>query len=119
MANADIEKKKQQLYNILKKGCTKEVLNELRDLAHSITAPVPAGYDQGHTMEDINAITRNIHITLQTEEMFNACISAEESSKSAKESCTIAKRSCRWAAMAAIASLISAIVALIILFATK
>jgi hypothetical protein len=95
MTNADIEKKKQQLYNILKKGCTKEVLNELRDLAHSINAPVPASYDQGHTMEDINAITRNIHITLQTEEMFNACV--------------FAKWSCLFAAVAAIVACISVI----------
>ena len=98
MTNKTIEQKKQELYSILKKGCTKEVMNELRDLANSINAPIPASYNDGHDMERINDITRNIHITLQTEEMFNACV--------------FAKWSCFWAAIAAIAACISVVLVL-------
>ena len=46
--------------------------------------------------EDIcNEIDHNIHYTLQTEEMFNACVSA--------------KRSCFWAAVAATVAAVSAV----------
>ena len=51
----------------------------------------------------IKEISNNITYKLQTEMMFNACISAEESSK-------LAKRSCRWAAIAAIAACIGTII---------
>lgn len=54
-------------------------------------------------------IIHNIHYTLQTEMMLNACISAEESANQSKKSCI-------WASVAAVTSLISAVAAWIMLF---
>ncbi len=50
----------------------------------------------------VKEINDNISYKLQTEMMFNACVSAKESSE-------LAQRSCRWAAIAAIAACVGVI----------
>jgi hypothetical protein len=72
---------------------------EMKKMAESGSHTIDLYERKCATCEDIcNEIYHNIHYTLQTEEMFNACVSA--------------KRSCRWAAIAAIASCISVILVL-------
>jgi hypothetical protein len=110
MTNIEIEKAKIDLDEISKIENERGKWDQLVALAQKLNAPIPP---RSILSDGINAITRNIHIVLQTEMMLNACISAEDSSKSAKESCTIANRSCKWAAVAAIAALIGAIVSLV------
>ena len=93
MTNKEIKKAKQELYRILKEGDPdQQKVNKLRDLAGKLNAPIPV---EGSWMAFVDKITRNIHIVLQTEEMFNACV--------------FAKWSCLWAAVAAIAACISVI----------
>jgi hypothetical protein len=58
-----------------------------------------------------NELCGNIYYALQTEEMFNASVSAEQSCELAKQSSATAKQACFWAAFAAILSLITAIAA--------
>ena len=55
----------------------------------------------------IKEISNNITYKLNTEMMFNACVSAQESSELARRSCNIAKWSCIFAAIAAIAACVS------------
>lgn len=59
----------------------------------------------GEQLKVLEAITKlyyqNILYTLNTEMMYNACVSAEESSE-------LARKSCRWAAVAAIVACIGA-----------
>ena len=59
---------------------------------------------------DTHVLYHNIHTHLQSEMMYLACVSAEESSKSAEESSRIAKRACIWAAIAAIVACIGIII---------
>lgn len=55
----------------------------------------------------VKEISDNITYKLNTEMMFNACVSAKESSELARRSCNIAKWSCIFAAIAAIAACVS------------
>lgn len=57
----------------------------------------------------VKEISNNITYKLDTEMMFNACVSAQESSELARRSCNIAKWSCIFAAIAAIAACIGTI----------
>jgi hypothetical protein len=97
MKNKEIEKTKQDVYEIQKKPDSRQQLEPIQDVAKRIGAPllVPHSEEQKHF---INETIHNIHIVLQTEMMFNACI--------------FAKRSCFWAAIAAIAACISVILVL-------
>jgi hypothetical protein len=122
MTREQIEKYKQELYEINKVGNPKEQWMQLVALAEKLNAPIPE-HNPEFLLGPINKITRNIHTVLQTEEMFNACVSAEQSCGLAKQSCELAKQSsttakwaCIWAAVAAIASAIGSVAALMALF---
>jgi len=106
MTNEEIEKYKQELYEIQRIEVDKKKLEQLIVLAEELNAPAPAGTN---IRESINTITQNIHIVLQTETMLNACVSAEQSS-------TTAKRACIWAAVAAGISLLGVIASWIMIF---
>jgi hypothetical protein len=120
MKNREIEKYKKELVKITKEldiaknehlGPWLEKLQkgvkEIQKLADDVST---YKYYQGQLPDDNDLVTcslcekvymeiyHNIHCTLQTEEMFNACV--------------FAKRSCRWAAVAAIAACISVILVL-------
>jgi hypothetical protein len=106
MTNEEIEKYKQELYEIQRIESDENKWKQLIVLADKLTAPAPVGLN---IREKINAITQNIHIVLQTETMLNACVSAEQSS-------TTAKRACIWAAVAAGISLLGVIASWIMIF---
>jgi hypothetical protein len=117
MTNEQIEKYKQELYKINKVGNLKEQWMQLVALAEELNAPIPAGLHDVYTIDSINKITPNIHNSLQTEMMLNACVSAEQSCGLAKQSCELAKQSsttakwaCIWAAVAAMAALIALLI---------
>jgi hypothetical protein len=107
MTNKETEKCKEELYQIQGTAGSREKWERLTVLAGKVYAPIPEG-PHDHIVESINKITRNIHNSLQTEMMLNACTSAEQSSATAKRACT-------WAAVAAIASAIGAVAALMAL----
>jgi hypothetical protein len=97
MTNKEIEKIKQEVYEIQKVTDSRQQLEPIKAVAERIGArlPVHSSEEQKHF---ISETIHNIHIVLQTEMMFNACI--------------FAKRSCFWAAIAAIASCISVLLVL-------
>jgi hypothetical protein len=109
MTNGQIEKYKQELCEIQRISNTKEKWEKLKVLAGKLHAPIPAGLHDDFTIDSINKITRNIHDSLQTEMMLNACVSAEKSCELAKQSSISAKWACLLAVMAAIFSAIGAI----------
>ncbi len=111
MTNKEIEGYKQELCAICKIDNLEERRKLLVNLAIKLNAPIPAIL-QAHTLEFINEIIRNIHNSLQTEEMFNACVSAEQSCELAKQSSNTAKWACIWAAIAAISACISILLVL-------
>ena len=102
MTNREIEKNKQELYEIQRIPERTKQLEPIRTLAKRVNAPIPLMPSDMHREDSeidfINEITRNIHTVLQSEMMFNACTSA--------------KRSCFWAAVAAIVACISVILVL-------
>lgn len=97
MTNKGIKDAKQELGKISKIEKENDKWIQLVALARKINAYIPPRGDPDFLSDAINNIARNIHLTLQTEEMFNACV--------------FAKRSCFWAAVAAIAACISIILA--------
>jgi len=115
MTNKEIEKIKQELYEIQRTSEKSKQLEPIEFLAKRIEAPIPP-YLHDKLTELINEIIRNIHIVLQTETMLNACVSAEQSCELAKQSSTSAKWACIWAAVAAGASVLGAIAACIAVF---
>jgi hypothetical protein len=80
----------------------------LAALAIKLNAPMAERHPD-YPLDFINKITRNIHITLQTEMILNACVSAEESSSSAK-------RACIWAVVAAGVSFLGTIATCVTIF---
>jgi hypothetical protein len=108
MTNKKIEIYKEELCEIQRIPLNKEKWEKLTILAKKLNSPIPAGLHETFPIDSINKLTHNIHNSLQTEMMLNACTSAEQSSITAKRACT-------WAAVAAIASAIGAVVALITL----
>jgi hypothetical protein len=99
MTNKEANKTKQKTYDIQAQPASEEQLNKIVDIARRIGASTPhymvkTGED-ATTKNSINQVASNIHIVLQTELMFNACV--------------FAKWSCFWAAVAAIAACISII----------
>jgi hypothetical protein len=97
MTNKEIEKFKQEWYRIMKEeNPDLQKGEQLKALAGKLNAPIPV---ESLWAAFVDKITRNIHITLQTEEMFNACI--------------FAKWSCIYAAVAAIVACISIIITFI------
>jgi hypothetical protein len=117
MTNQEIEKYKKELATITKEiniakneplgqrlKKLQEAVKKIQKLADDVST---YKYYQGQLPDDndlgscsicekiYKEIYHDIHCTLQTEEMFNACVSA--------------KRSCRWAALAAIVACISVI----------
>jgi hypothetical protein len=100
MTNKEIKKIKQEVCEIQTKSPSKELSERIIQLAKEIGASLPhwaAGGDSDQR-NIINQTSQNVHIVLQTEMMFNACI--------------FAQRSCFWAAIAAIASCISVLLVL-------
>jgi hypothetical protein len=98
MTNKEIEEIKQKLYEIQKTPGNEEQLKRIVAIAKRIGASIPPyllNNEEIPTRNNINFVTSNIHIVLQTEMMFNACVSA--------------KWSCFFAAFAAIAACISVI----------
>jgi hypothetical protein len=98
MTNKEIEKFKQELYEIQRISESPQQLEPIKALAKRIGAPIPHWLTERGQPEFINEIIRHIHIVLQTEEMFNACV--------------FAKWSCLFAAIAAIAACISIVLVL-------
>jgi hypothetical protein len=100
MTNREIEKNKQELYEIQRIPERSKQLEPIQTLAKRVNAPIPLMPPDMRRADSeiyfINEITRNIHIVLQTEEMFNACI--------------FAKWSCFWAAVAATVACISVVI---------
>jgi len=109
MTNKETETYKKELCEIQRIALSKDKWEKLKALAIKLNAPIPAGLHDDFTIDSINKLTHNIHNSLQTEMMLNACTSAEQSSITAKQACT-------WAAVAAIASAFRAIVALMAFF---
>ena len=106
MTNEEIKEAKQKLYRIMNEVMPgPQQVEQLKALAVKINAPIPV---KSQPSDFIDKIIRNIHIVLQTEEMFNACISAEQSCELAKQSSTSAKR-------ASICALVTVIISLIYL----
>ncbi|MCJ7730183.1 MAG: hypothetical protein MUO27_09950 [Sedimentisphaerales bacterium] len=100
MTNKKIKANKDKLHNIQTQTPSQEQTTQIIALAEETGASIPhwiVGGDS-NSRNIINEISSNIHIVLQTEMMFNACI--------------FAKRSCFWAAIAAIASCISVLLVL-------
>lgn len=108
MTNKEIEKFKQDLLDKQRISNIVEKVESLMALAKSIGAPIPPTslplsppkLDLPSYDNFINEIVHNIHIVLQTETMFNACV--------------FAKWSCICAAVASIAACVSIIVMLYI-----
>lgn len=64
---------KRELYKIQREEEDEKKWKQLVGLAGKLNAPIPVG---NITREKIVAITQNIHIVLQTEIMFKACVLA-------------------------------------------
>jgi hypothetical protein len=95
MTNREIKEAKQGLSKTSKIENENDKWIQLVALAQKLNAPIPPRGAPGFLHGAINDITRNIHITLQTEEMFNACV--------------FAKLSCLFAAVAAIVACVSVV----------
>jgi hypothetical protein len=97
MTHREIEKIKQELYDIQRLPDSPQQLEPIKRLAGRIPACLPV-HPSEEQKDFINETIHNIHIVLQSEMMFNACI--------------FAKRSCFWAAVAAVVSLVSVLMVL-------
>ena len=123
MTTKEIEKLKQELYEIQGIPEIEKQLKCVREFAKKIDALMPY---QGIVFSFVNnqivdvtppaqkktiisETIRNIYFMLHTELMFNACVSAEESSFSAKWACICA-------AVAAVTSVVGAIATWITIF---
>jgi len=132
MTNDEIEKYKQELTELSKTVKTGDfpdidkVYQQIETLAIKTGAPLLSAimldadrrWGQNSKLAKLyncGEIINNIHRVLQTEEMFNACVSAEQSCELAKQSSLIANRACFWAAVAAGASVVCAITSLLYL----
>jgi len=100
MTNEEIRSIKQKVYEIQTAPPSGEQLQRIEDIAKRTGASLPEWL---HTQDptsrkNINFIAKNIHTVLQTEMMFNACVSA--------------KWSCLFAAIASIVACVSIILTL-------
>jgi hypothetical protein len=97
MTNKEIRKYKQKQRDALSKETYTEIQELLKSIAKELRVKLPDGMPEiqrNHILQ----INSTIYDAIQTEEMFNACVSA--------------KWSCFWAAIAAIASCISVLLVL-------
>jgi hypothetical protein len=97
MTNKEIEKIKQEVYEIQKIPDSRQQLEPIKALAERIGALIPV-HPSEEQKKFIYETIHNINTVLQTEMMLNACI--------------FTKRSCFGAAVASIASCISVVLIL-------
>lgn len=102
MTNKEIGKYKKKQREANNKPYPKNA-EELRKIAEKLSAKLPNGLSDRQRKELVQ-LNASIHDVLQTELMFNACVSA--------------KRSCRWAAVAATVAAVSVAAAWLIVYLT-